>query len=98
MERIWGPINGFYLDVSHVSSPSRAVEAPHEFFTPITRSGHLIEGVTTATMSQGRREIPKLWGKSSHSSYWRQAGGRSSTRSAIQFVDRNRSQPHHDGA
>jgi uncharacterized alpha-E superfamily protein len=50
---MWSEINGFYLDVSHVSSPSRAVEAPHEFFTQIKRSGHLIEGVTNATMSHG---------------------------------------------
>jgi uncharacterized alpha-E superfamily protein len=50
---MWSEINGFYLDVSNAASPSRAVEAPHEFFTRIKRSGHLVEGVTNATMSHG---------------------------------------------
>ena len=47
---MWTEINQFYLNLE-AASPARALASPHEFFTEIKRSSHLIEGVTNATMA-----------------------------------------------
>ncbi len=50
---LWTEINDFYLKVNSDAAVAQAAESPHDFFSYVRRSAHLIEGVTHATLSRG---------------------------------------------
>ena len=50
---LWTEINDFYLKVHADAAVIQAAESPHDFFSYVRRSAHLIEGVTHATLSRG---------------------------------------------
>ena len=50
---LWTEINDFHLKVNAPAAATQAAESPHDFFSYVRRSAHLIEGVMHATMSRG---------------------------------------------
>jgi uncharacterized alpha-E superfamily protein len=50
---LWTEINDFHLKVSAPAALEQAAESPHDFFSYVRRSAHLVEGVTHATLSRG---------------------------------------------
>ena len=50
---LWTEINDFYLKVNAEVAVKQAATAPQDFFSYVRRSAHLIEGVTSATLSRG---------------------------------------------
>ena len=50
---MWEEINKFYLMVRAAASDSTILESPFDFFNQIKLCGHLLEGITDATMSHG---------------------------------------------
>jgi len=49
----WEALNEFYLYLTNPEAEGRARENPHEFFRDVRRTGPLMEGVMSTTMSRG---------------------------------------------